>query len=411
MDSIKTSYGQVMLVDNGGFFPEVDTHQDVAAFLMDAMKVMGTDAVAAGDKELRWGPAYLKYHVKRTALPVVCANMLDKATGKPVLQPYLIKKVGRTRVGVFGLMSDKVELGRSQDSIKVEEPSAAARRTVAELRKKGATVVVLLSQLGKVESEDLAAAIPGIDAVITGRNVPMLQKGRMIKNTVACYGGEQGQYIGRTLLTLDKAGKVTTGENDVYMLGPEVGENAEMSKLVKSFEDGFNEKQRKLDKERAAEAEKQRSENADHFLGAELCIRCHTDEGEQWKTTSHSLAWQTLVDVKKDATPDCIPCHVVGFKQAGGFQSQNDVPKLVNVQCENCHGMGTKHEAFATHRKITQETCITCHQGENDPAFSWEKKLPMIAHANQSGETIKNKKNKPAGTGVMGSHGSQGSQH
>src|SRR5262245_27790755 len=146
---MKTQYGQVMLVDNGGFFPEVDTHQDVAAFLMDAMKVLHIDAVTVGDKELRWGPAYLKYHVKRSGLPVVSANMLDKNTGKPLFQPYLIKKVGNAKVGVFGLMSDKVELGRSQDSVKVEEPSAAARRAVAELRKKGATVVVLLSQLGK----------------------------------------------------------------------------------------------------------------------------------------------------------------------------------------------------------------------------------------------------------------------
>ena len=37
----------------------------------------------------------------------------------------------------------------------------AAQRTVAELRKKGATVVVLLSQLGKVESEDLVTAVDG----------------------------------------------------------------------------------------------------------------------------------------------------------------------------------------------------------------------------------------------------------
>jgi hypothetical protein len=47
--------------------------------------------------------------------------------------------------------------------------------------------------------------------------------------------------------------------------------------------------------------------------------------------------------VKKDATPECIPCHVVGFRQAGGFQTDLRTPHLVNVQCENCHGMGTEH--------------------------------------------------------------------
>ena len=111
------------------------------------------------------------------------------------------------------------------------------------MRKKGATVVVLLSQLGKVESEDLAAAVPGIDAVICGRNVPMIQKGRMVKNTVTSYGGEQGQYISRTLLTLDARGRVATGDNETFMLGPEIGEKPEIAKLVKDFEDAFNEKQ------------------------------------------------------------------------------------------------------------------------------------------------------------------------
>jgi 2',3'-cyclic-nucleotide 2'-phosphodiesterase (5'-nucleotidase family) len=59
--------------------------------------------------------------------------------------------------------------------------------------------------LGKVESEYLVTTVDGIDVVVAGRNVPVLQKGRLIKNTVAVYGGEQGQHIGRTVLTLDGA--------------------------------------------------------------------------------------------------------------------------------------------------------------------------------------------------------------
>ena len=42
---MKTQYGQILLVDAGGFFPEQDTHRDVAWFLMDAMHVLGVDAV------------------------------------------------------------------------------------------------------------------------------------------------------------------------------------------------------------------------------------------------------------------------------------------------------------------------------------------------------------------------------
>jgi 2',3'-cyclic-nucleotide 2'-phosphodiesterase (5'-nucleotidase family) len=192
VDSIKSSYGQVVLVDNGGFFPESDPQMDAAWFLMDAMKMLNTAAVGTSERELRWGLAYLKSIVNQKNLPMVSSNLLEASTRRPVFKPYVIEKAGRAKVGIFSLMSDKVDLGPARDSLKVEEPSAAARRSIDELKKKGATVIVLLSQLGKVESEDLAAAVPGIDAVICGHNVPLLQKGRMVKNTVTSYGGEQG---------------------------------------------------------------------------------------------------------------------------------------------------------------------------------------------------------------------------
>jgi hypothetical protein len=367
---------------------------------MDAMKLLGTDAVGAGEKELRYGYSFLRANIQRSGLPVVCANLFLKANGKPALTPYVIKKVGTVKVGIFGLMNDKVAIGPSQDSLRVQEPSAAAQRVVAEMKKKGATVIVLLSQLGKVESEDLAAAVPGIDAMIIGHASSLLMKGRMIKNTVACYGGEQGQYIGRTIITLNPARAQATGDCEAFMLAPEVGERAEMAKLVKAFEDGFNERLRKLQVERAAEASKNKAkESPDRFLGAELCIRCHQSEGEQWKTTSHSVAWKTLVDGSSDGKAECVGCHVVGYNKQGGFQGAADAPKLADVQCESCHGMGTMHEAFANpHQAVTEQVCVTCHQGENDPHWNWSEKRAKIIHSNLSGETLKQKR---AGPGTM----------
>jgi len=408
---VKTSYGQVLLVDNGGYFPEEPvTHEDVAWFLIDAMKTLGVDAVNVGDRDLKYGRAFLEQRVKRSKLPVVSANLLDKKTRKPVFQPYIIKKVGGVQVGVFGLITDKGDLGPGKDSLAVDEPLATARKIVPEMRRKGATVVLLLSQLGKIETEDLVSAAEGIDAVEAGRNVLLVQKGRMVKNTVACYGGEQGQYACRTELTLDAKGHMTTGEAEAVTLGAEIPEKPEILSLVKSFEDGFNEKMRRLEMEREAKAKVASVENSpSHYIGAELCMRCHQQEGEQWKTTSHSVAWQTLIDVKKDATPDCIPCHVVGFQKPGGFISGTSTPLLSNVQCENCHGMGTEHDAFSTAaHQVTAETCVTCHHGDNDPEFDFGKKLPKIMHTNTSGETKAAKKVKgpqDASKNPMNSHG------
>ena len=391
IDSIRADYGQVVWVDNGGFFPEQNDRQDLVAFLMDGMKLVGVDAVGVGERDLRYGAAFLEVQAKRAKLPLVCANLVRKANRKPFVAPYVIEKTGTLKVGLFGLIGPKANLGPARDSLLVLDPAETATRTAQALRKAGADVVILLSQLGKVESEDLVAAVEGIDAVVVGHDTPILQKGRMIKNTVACYGGEQGQYMCQTVLTLDARRRAVNGQADAVMLSPEVGEKPEIQKLVKAFEDDYNDRFRKAEAERQVHAQPQPKVDDSHrYLGDEVCGRCHAAEAQQWKTTAHSLALQTLVDVQKESTPECIPCHVVGYQKSGGFVSAAATPHLGNVQCENCHGMGTDHDGGGkTTPRVTEQTCVQCHNPERDPEFDFAKKLPMIVHGNTSGESIK----------------------
>lgn len=379
----------MLLVDNGGFYPEDDLHMPASWFLMDAMKLLGTDAVGLSARDLRFGIAWLRGQIKRTGLPVLCANLYDKSTKKPALQPYLIKTVNGIKVGIFGLMSDKSDIGPARDSIYVVEPSTPARMVIADMRKKGATVIVLLSQLGKIESEDLVTAVDGIDALIVGNNVPLIQTGRMIKNTIAVYGGDQGQYVGRTILSLNARNKPTAGENEMFILGPEVPEKKEVADLVRGFEDGFNAMLARKEKEQTAQASVSDSTKSapDHFLGADMCIRCHVAEGEQWKATHHARAWATLTERHKDATPECVPCHVVGYKQPGGFGMNTTGAVMSSVQCENCHGMGTQHESFAANpKKLTEATCLACHTSSTSPDFNFAKFKPYIDHAHKESE-------------------------
>jgi len=393
-------YGQVLLVDAGGFFPEEDSRKDAAWFLMDAMKTLNTDAVGVGERDLRFGRAFLEKYAKKSGLPVTCANLMDPKSHKPIFSPYVVKRVGGVTVGVFALITDKGELGPGKDSLTVQDPAVAARAAVIDLHRKGATVVVLLSQLGKTEGEDLVTAVEGIDALILGRNVMLIQRGRMVKNTIACYGGEQGQYVGKTEITLDeKSKKMTTGDAEAVLLGPEIADKPEVASLVKSFEDALNEKNRKVEMEKQAQNKALQADNSvSHYLGSELCIRCHPAEGAQWKTTAHSAAWNTLQVVKRDADEECVACHSVGYMKPGGFVSFASTPQMANVQCENCHGMGTEHDAFkqaANH--IDASTCMQCHNKDRDSDFDFAKDLPKIVHSNTSGETLAERKVKAPG--------------
>jgi 2',3'-cyclic-nucleotide 2'-phosphodiesterase (5'-nucleotidase family) len=380
-DSLRAEYANVVVVDNGGYFPEDALHLGFASFLMEQMSALGVTAVGLGDRDLKFGLRFLLAEQKRTRLPIVCANLMDRATRRTVVPASLIRPVGAAKVGYFGLVSDKVDLGPARDSLAVQDPTVAAKRTIAELKARGATVIVLLSQLGKVESEDLVSQVDGVDAVIVGRNVPMLQKGRLIKSTIACYGGEQGQHFGRTLITLDARGQPMQRENDVFVLGPEVGERPDLQKLVKAFEDAFNEQQRKADMIHKVEGATADNKDApDRFVGSEVCQRCHVEEAKQWLTTRHAHAWQTLVDEKKEATPDCVPCHTVGYQKPGGFEGEH-VASLVNVGCENCHGMGSRHDSLAAaNTQVAEATCRTCHDATTSPDFDFAKYRPHVVH-------------------------------
>ncbi len=389
-DSARIRYPNLLLVENGGFFPELDDYQDVAAFMLESHVELHHDAIGVSERELRFGRAFLLVNGKRTGAPLVCANLVDRATHKPLVAPWVVRKVAGTTVGVFGLTSDKVDLGPAHDSVSVDEPAVAARTAIAQLRAKGASVIVLLSSLGKVETEDLVTAVDGVDLAIAGRSVPLMQQGRTIKSTLVCYGGEQGQYAGRSLLTLDAAGRVTQATNETVMLGPEVGDQPKMLARVKAFEDRSADRRRKLDKERAAQAgvgalpgaDSTGTVAADHFLGSEFCQRCHKAEYEQWKTTAHARAWPTLLDAHAQSKAECVSCHVTGYRQAGGFRAEADAPRLGGVQCESCHGMGTSHDAYAAIKsRVAESTCRTCHTAKVSPDFALARYRPYIDHA------------------------------
>lgn len=241
-DSMRAMYGQLLLVDNGGFFPEEDSRRDAAAFLSDVMRAIGVDAVNVGDSDLRFGRAFLEARVKKSGLQVVSANLIDAKTRRPVFDPYVVKKVGGVSVGVFGLISERADLGPAKDSLAIGEPKAAAEDAVAQLKKKGANVIVLLSQLGKADGEDLVAAVDGIDAAVIGRKVPVMAQGRTVKNTTVCYGGDQGHYLCRTDLTLDATRHVKSGQAEAVELGPVVADSPGIATMVKSFEDALTQR-------------------------------------------------------------------------------------------------------------------------------------------------------------------------
>ncbi len=92
-------------------------------------------------------------------------------------------------------------------------------------------------------------------------------------------------------------------------------------------------------------------EGGSGFIGAKECASCHEEEQAFWSTTRHAHAYDTLARQNKQFNLDCVGCHVTGYEEPGG-STVTFVDQLKDVQCENCHGPGSRHAAKPTDKSL-----------------------------------------------------------
>jgi hypothetical protein len=80
------------------------------------------------------------------------------------------------------------------------------------------------------------------------------------------------------------------------------------------------------------------------YVGVDACTSCHQSEREFWERTPHHAAYASLAQQNKQFNLECVGCHVTGYEAPGGTTVAH-VDKLTNVQCEVCHGPGSRHVA------------------------------------------------------------------
>jgi hypothetical protein len=100
-----------------------------------------------------------------------------------------------------------------------------------------------------------------------------------------------------------------------------------------------------------------------------------------WDGTAHAHAYKTLSDQFKEFNLDCVSCHVTGYEKPGG-STVTHVDLLKNVQCEVCHGPGSKHErspkvAMPVPRPQA-DTCTACHHPPHVHEFDGASKMNLI---------------------------------
>lgn len=141
----------------------------------------------------------------------------------------------------------------------------------------------------------------------------------------------------------------------------ELGSNPDVGKRMSAYYRRVNDFNKESFKDRKP---REPAPGEASYVGVERCNECHEEAVAFWKTTGHAGAYKTLSDDFKEFNLDCVSCHVTGYERPGG-STVTFVDKLKDVQCEECHGPGSRHVETEDTDFITlrpeQTVCEHCH--------------------------------------------------
>jgi 2',3'-cyclic-nucleotide 2'-phosphodiesterase (5'-nucleotidase family) len=351
-------------------------------FIWQTMEDMGYLATTPGVRELsNW--SLFKELTASSSIQSVSSNLsvveggVEKAAGID----YLVTEIGGVEVGFFALIgSNELTTVKKQEGVEFKsvDPVRAASRIVPELREQ-VEVVVLMSQLSPNETRNLIESVPGIDVALYGRQPSWKQRARTIGSTICQETGLRGQYLGELVLIVDPDGRIVDWGSRNAPLDKKFAENAEVAAAANRVEAEGKELVKEQQRKKTSELENKLS--SERFLGVAKCQRCHEAEHKQWASTAHARAFGTLIAEGKEADKNCVGCHVTGADSPSGFISKATSPEMVNVQCEECHGVGTKHGRGKHATPVTIKTCKSCHTGEWGKDFNYSSYMKKVVHS------------------------------
>lgn len=129
------------------------------------------------------------------------------------------------------------------------------------------------------------------------------------------------------------------------------------------------------------------------YSGNLKCRLCHREFFIGRKKDLHEHTFKNSIKKNYYKEPRCLSCHTTGFGTETGFTDINETPKLANVQCEGCHGPGSKHNELGAkggflsgtdRTEILKKMCPVCHNSRWNKSYK-DFKLAYDAYKKAEG--------------------------
>ena len=198
-----------LLIDGGGFAGGgvYDTHtegraEDSVRTLMtiEAMGLMGYDAVGIGDDDLLYGGQWLVDAAKASGVPLVSANLFH-ADGRYLVDPYVIVKKGENTFAITSVSTTE-RLFPVDSTIVVKDPTASLNNIRKEMQRKGGKDVrlVLISHLGEDSTIAVLKKVPHFFLAANGHRKLSVQPLSKAAKTPMLNFGFQGKQLSNAVL-------------------------------------------------------------------------------------------------------------------------------------------------------------------------------------------------------------------
>jgi 5'-nucleotidase / UDP-sugar diphosphatase len=242
-DAIRADGGNVIVLDAGDQFQGslmYTTYKGTAE--AEFMNAIGFDVMAVGNHEFDDGPEKLAEFTDLIEFPIISGNLDLSQLNllKEKVQNHVVLDVGGERIGIISaLATDTVETSSPGPNVIFQDEVDSLAADVQTLTEEGVTKIIALTHVGLPRDIDIAAAVPGIDAVVGGHSHTYLsasdparagayptwvsQEDGTLVPVVQAYA--YSKYLGHLVLTFDDSGNLVDASGDTILLDASVPED------------------------------------------------------------------------------------------------------------------------------------------------------------------------------------------
>ncbi len=360
-------------------------------YMLQAFAGLKFDALNIGAREAAVSLAELLNIKKTSPVPILSANLVDKATGRPVFEPYRIVQRNGLSIALVGVLDPRAVGNDLGEGLRVEPMEPVLTRLLSELRPR-ADLLVLLAFADEEALDGLAEKFFEPHVILGGKVSQPAQAVKRTNHSLVYFVTNESRALGILRLKVSRDKPPALLHNEILLLHDRIPQDSAFQAMARAYRDEVRATKLAVDDPANLADDMVPGVRASAtYVGSEACIKCHKTAGAVWAKSGHAKAFSTLIERRADADPKCIGCHTTGFGMLSGYRREFGAEKLVNAGCESCHGPGSLHvrqrdgdsSVAFTYRPLGAGDCIKCHYGEFSRPFKWDEFWPPVRHGKE----------------------------